>query len=106
VRTAATFPFRDIVTDRPYPPTGLTTARWAAEVKPVVVRLETLILTQDGVRIGPLFGVLDRESDAFPHAVDHHGQLYLEDGHHRVVRAALRDRIRTMWMRVFTAEHT
>lgn len=101
---AGLLPFADILDERPYPPTGLTTARWRAEVEPRLVDLRDLTLTQKGVRIGPLFGITDRESDLFPHAVAYRDRLYLEDGHHRVVRAALRTTIRQMWMRVHTVE--
>ncbi len=79
-----------IGTSRPYPATGLTTALWR-DVPLEFVRLENLVTTQDGVSIQ---GLLDRSSpahpgDRFPHVVEHHGVLYLEDGHNRVCRLLL-----------------
>lgn len=83
-----TFPFAGIVTTRPYPPTGLTTARWATEVPAETVRLADLWLTQRGVHIAALFGHTDRVSDRYPHVVAWRDRLFLEDGHTRAVRAA------------------
>lgn len=95
-------PFRGFVDERPYPETGLTTARWKAEVPTMVVYFTDLWLTQNGVRITPLFGVKEEHAsaDTYPHVVSWQGELYLEDGHHRVVREALFG-IRSMRMRVF-----
>lgn len=102
--TAVAFPFRGVVCNRPYPPTGLTTARWAAEVPVAEVDLSRVWLTQGGVNIAALFGHTIRESDEHPHVVVWRGELYLEDGHHRAVRAALRSTVTHMTARVF--EHT
>lgn len=97
------FPFKGIVQKRPYPPTGLSTARWIVEVPTRPTAMHTLTLTQTGVRIGGLFGVKSAHAaaDDFPHVVAYNGQLYLEDGHHRVVRAALTTLCRIMLMRVY-----
>jgi hypothetical protein len=101
--TPANLPFMGILTERPYPPTGLTTARWIENVFSQPVYLRDLWLTQNGVRIGPLFGLTDihASADIYPHVVSWRGELYLEDGHHRVVREALAG-VRVMAMRVFT----
>jgi hypothetical protein len=103
-----THPFRGITDQRPYPPTGLTTARWIAEVPAFPVRFENIVLTQTGVRIAPLFGITDPHSagDTTPHIVAWQGQFYLEDGHHRVVRAALTAPWRSIPMRVFHSPGT
>lgn len=100
------FPFKDIVTERPYPPTGLNSARWVTEVPVLWVFFRQLILTQSGVRIAPLFGLSDpdRVHDAYPHVVAWDGQFYLENGHHRVVRRAITTKYLGMDMRVFRAE--
>lgn len=94
-------PFAGIIDHRPYPPTGLTTKRWAGEVPPRDVNFADVFLTQPGVRVGPLFGVTDRVSDSYPHVVYWRGFLYLEDGHHRVVRAAMSRTRQAMTMRVY-----
>lgn len=82
-------PFKGISAGRPYPPTGLTTARWIAEVPVEVVPLARLYLTQPGVDIAALFGLSEHISDRYPHVVAWDGELYLEDGHTRVVRVAM-----------------
>jgi hypothetical protein len=96
-----TFPFAGVMDVRPYPPTGLTTARWAAEVEPQTVEFAGLWLTQPSVNILALFGHSDRASDGFPHVVAWQGIHLLEDGHHRVVRAALCHGLTELPMRVF-----
>lgn len=101
------FPFAGIVTERPYPPTGLTSARWLNEVRIEPVEFAELYLTQNGVRISPLFGVEPHESsDLFPHVVQWNGKRYLENGHHRVTRAALVYNFVAMLMRVFPIGET
>ena len=77
---------------RPYPPHDLTSAAWAA-LPPRQVRLDDLITTKDTLRLDAL---LDEDStfygDLFAHVVRWHGELYLEDGLHRALRAALHQR--------------
>lgn len=71
---------------RPYPPTGLTTARWR-HVEPSSVRIETLTFTQYGVELEALLRGTRRDgSDDYPHVVVWRGRAYLEDGHTRVAR--------------------
>lgn len=94
------FPFRGWVITRPYPETGLTTARWATEVPTETVAIERLWLTQVHLRVWALFGLDNEACDAYPHVVAYGGELYLEDGHHRVVRSVLRGST-AMTMRVF-----
>lgn len=82
-------PFRG-VRERVWEPTGLSTAAWL--LVPVrEIFIGDLFATQDGVYLTPL---LTREpgsacGDPFPHVILFRGDLYLEDGHHRVLRAAL-----------------
>lgn len=99
------FPFAGIMQPRIYPQTGLTTARWIAEVPTRWVRFADLWLTQDGVDILALFGhsVHIGPLDDFPHVVEWQGIRCLEDGHHRVVRAALCTDQAGMDMRVFAS---
>jgi hypothetical protein len=97
-------PFRGIIDARPYPPTGLTTERWKREVRLAPVRLADLTLTQQHLRVDGLFGDVNERSadDSVPHVVLWRGNLYLEDGHHRAVRAALAGAAMLM-VRVFDA---
>jgi Arc/MetJ family transcription regulator len=57
------------------------------------VRLDELVTTKDTLRLDAL---LDEDStfygDLFAHVVRWHGELYLEDGLHRALRAALHQR--------------
>jgi hypothetical protein len=102
-------PFKGFLPDRPYPATGLTTARWKTEVDAMPVYLSDLYLTQQGVYIAPLFGLADLNgngsTDIYPHVVAWNGELYLEDGHTRVVRQALAG-TRVMRMRVYKPRYT
>lgn len=95
------FPFAGIINPRPYPPTGLTTARWAAEVPTELVAFTDLWLTQPHVDVLALFGHTSRISDGYPHVVEWQGIRLVEDGHCRVVRAALTTPVTAMTMRVF-----
>lgn len=65
---------------------------WAA-VPPRLVRLQDLITTKRTLDLGHL---LSEDStfygDLFAHVVQWHGELYLEDGLHRALRAALQQR--------------
>jgi hypothetical protein len=76
----------------PWGETGMTTAKWR-NLPTRTVTIAQLTATQPGVLLHALTG---RPSpvggDPFPHVIDWDGNLYLEDGHHRVVRAALAGR--------------
>lgn len=82
--------FKAIAADRPYPATGLTTALWR-EIQPVHVPITDLIATQDHLKIGALSPTHhgSHSGDRLVHVVKWEGRLYLEDGHHRVVRERL-----------------
>ena len=84
--------FKRVGDGRPYPDHGLTARDWV-RVAPRQVRLEELTTTKTTL---DLAGLLDEEStffdDLFPHVVQWQGELYLEDGLHRAVRAALQQR--------------
>lgn len=68
----------------------MTSQSWL-EVPTEVVRIRDLVATQDGVYFAPLLqDVEPLFGDPFPHVIRWRGVLYLEDGHHRVVKAALR----------------
>ncbi len=85
--------FRSVGEGRPYPTHGLETARDWADVPPRMVRLDELITTKRNLDLGAL---LSEDStfygDLFAHVVQWEGRLYLEDGLHRALRAALQQR--------------
>lgn len=84
--------FKDVRDGRPYPEHGLTTKDWA-QIPPQQVRLEELVTTKTVLELDRL---LSEDStffgDLFPHAVHWSGELFLEDGLHRALRAALQQR--------------
>ncbi len=84
--------FKDVRNGRPYPDHGLSTRDWA-QIPPQQVRLEDLVTTKKVLELDRL---LSADStffgDLFPHAVHWAGELYLEDGLHRALRAALQQR--------------
>lgn len=84
--------FKRVGDARPYPEHGLSAKEWSA-LPPRQVRLDHLITTKDTLQLAAL---LDAEStfygDLFAHVVAWRGELYLEDGLHRALRAALQQR--------------
>jgi Arc/MetJ family transcription regulator len=84
--------FKGVRNGRPYPDHGLSTRDWAM-IPPRQVRLDTLTTTKRELALDALLA--DDSTfygDLFPHAVQWHGELYLEDGLHRALRAALQQR--------------
>jgi Arc/MetJ family transcription regulator len=85
--------FKAVGEGRPYPDHGLATPRQWAQVPPRQVRLDELVTTK---RTLDLEALLAEDStffgDLFAHVVQWQGRLYLEDGLHRAVRAALQQR--------------
>ncbi len=84
--------FKDVRDGRPYPDHGFSPRDWAL-IAPRQTRLDELIATKRELALDRL---LDEDStyygDLFPHVVQWHGDLYLEDGLHRALRAALQQR--------------
>jgi Arc/MetJ family transcription regulator len=84
--------FKAVGDTRPYPAHGLTMSDWAL-LPPHQVRLDQLITTKGTLELATL---LDEDStyygDLFAHVVEWRGELYLEDGLHRALRAALQQR--------------
>ncbi len=84
--------FKRVGEGRPYPEHGLSGREWAA-LPPRQVRLDELVTTKDTLQLAAL---LDEDStffgDLFAHVVSWRGELYLEDGLHRALRAALHQR--------------
>ncbi|MEO7745479.1 MAG: type II toxin-antitoxin system VapB family antitoxin [Actinomycetota bacterium] len=85
--------FKAVGDSRPYPDHGRTTLRQWSEVAPRQVRLDDLVTTK---RVLDLDALLSEDStfygDLFAHVVEWRGDLYLEDGLHRALRAALQQR--------------
>ena len=85
--------FKAIGDGRPYPDHGLVTPRDWSDVAPRMVRLDELVTTK---RTLDLAALLSEDStfygDLFAHVVQFEGTLYLEDGLHRALRAALHQR--------------
>jgi Arc/MetJ family transcription regulator len=85
--------FKGVIDGKPYPNHGLTYKQWS-QIPPRQIRLDELVTTTTVLKLDRL---LSEDStfygDLFPHAVRWRGVIYLEDGLHRAVRAALRNRI-------------
>jgi Arc/MetJ family transcription regulator len=84
--------FKQVGEGRPYPDHARSSREWA-EIPPRPVRLDQLITTKN---VLDLHTVLAKDStfygDLFPHVIRWRGELYLEDGLHRALRAALHQR--------------
>lgn len=81
--------FKGMDISRPWPATGMTSEKWLS-VLPRTVNMHNLILTQDGIYFKPLLEtVVPVGGDYLPHVVIWNKKLYLEDGHHRVMKLAL-----------------
>jgi Arc/MetJ family transcription regulator len=84
--------FKEIRHDRPYPEHGFSMKDWA-QIPPQQVRLANLITTATVVDVARLLSDDPTlPGDLFPHAVRWCGELYLEEGLHRALRAALQQR--------------
>lgn len=85
--------FRAVGEGRPYPDHGRVTVRDWSAVPPRQVRLDELVTTKRTLDLDTL---LAEDStfygDLFAHVVEFRGVLYLEDGLHRALRAALQQR--------------
>lgn len=84
--------FKEIGDERPYPDHGYSSRDWS-KITPQQVRLDELITTKGTLDLATL---LEEDStfygDLFAHVVSWQGELYLEDGLHRALRAALQQR--------------
>ena len=91
--------FKRVGDVRPYPDHAYAQKQWAA-IAPHQVRLDQLVTTK---RTLDLEALLEEDStfygDLFAHVVSWQGEMYLEDGLHRALRAALQQR-QTMHARV------
>lgn len=84
--------FKGVLDGKPYPDHGLSYRQWA-QIPPRQIRLDELVTTTTVLALDRL---LSEDStfygDLFPHAVRWRGVIYLDDGVHQAVRAALRNR--------------
>ena len=84
--------FKRVGDRRPYPDHGYA-QKQLSEIPPVQVRLDQLTTTKSTLDLDNL---LEEDStfygDLFAHVVSWRGELYLEDGLHRALRAALQQR--------------
>jgi Arc/MetJ family transcription regulator len=84
--------FKRVQDGRPYPEHGTTSRGWS-HLPPRQVRLDELVTTKLTLHLDTL---LAEDStfygDLFAHVVEWRGELYLEDGLHRALRAALQQR--------------
>jgi Arc/MetJ family transcription regulator len=84
--------FKAVSEGRPYPEHELSLKEWS-QIPPRPVRLDQLVTTKRELALDRL---LAEDStfygDLFPHVVAFEGVLYLEDGVHRALRAALQQR--------------
>jgi Arc/MetJ family transcription regulator len=84
--------FKGVLDGKPYPSHGLIIDS-GRRYRPRQIRLDELVTTTTVLQLDRL---LSEDStfygDLFPHAVRWRGVIYLEDGLHRAVRAALRNR--------------
>jgi Arc/MetJ family transcription regulator len=84
--------FKEIRNGRPYPEHSLSVKDWA-QIRPQQVRLADLITTTTVLDVARLLSDDPTlPGDLFPHAVRWCGELYLEEGLHRALRAALQQR--------------
>ncbi|MGH3358831.1 MAG: type II toxin-antitoxin system VapB family antitoxin [Nocardioidaceae bacterium] len=93
--------FKRVGDGQPYPVHGLTQSEWA-KLPPQQVRLDDLITIKSSLDLNAL---LAEDStyfgDLFAHVVRWQSELYLEDGLHRALRAALQQRL-VLHARVFS----
>ena len=95
--------FKRVGDGRPYPDHGLTSRTWG-EVPPRQVRLADLVTTKRALDLETLLAEdSTMYGDLFCHVVRWRGEMYLEDGLHRAVRAALQQRS-TLHARVYDLE--
>lgn len=85
--------FKAVGESRPYPEHGTISVRQWADVAPQLVRLDELVTTKRHLDLQTLLA--DDSTfygDLFAHVVRWQGTMYLEDGLHRALRAALAQR--------------
>lgn len=84
--------FKRVGDGRPYPEHGTELRKWS-DLPPRQVRLDELVTVKRTLNLETLLA--DDSTfygDLFAHVVEWRGELYLEDGLHRALRAALQQR--------------
>lgn len=84
--------FKRVGDGRPYPAHDTTLREWS-DLPPRQIRLDELVTTKGTLHLDALLA--DDSTffgDLFAHVVEWQGELYLEDGLHRALRAALQQR--------------
>ena len=97
--------FKRVGEGRPYPDHGLVTAKDWSTVAPRQVRLAELVTTKRTLTLDTLLA--DDSTfygDLFAHVVQYEGVMFLEDGLHRALRAALQQRA-LLHARVLVIDH-
>jgi Arc/MetJ family transcription regulator len=95
--------FKAVGDHKPYPDHGYSQSQWG-EIAPTQVRLDQLITTKRELDLDILMAEDSTYfGDLFAHVVEWQGALYLEDGLHRALRAALQQR-HVLHARVLTLE--
>jgi Arc/MetJ family transcription regulator len=84
--------FKSVLDERPYAPVSLSSDEWGA-LAPRQIRLADLATIRSVLDLNELLATDSTFfGDLFAHVVRWNGNLYLEDGLHRAVRAALQGR--------------
>lgn len=84
--------FKRVGDGRPYPAHHTSLREWS-DLPPRQIRLDELVTTKTTLRLDALLA--DDSTffgDLFAHVVEWRGEMYLEDGLHRALRAALQQR--------------
>jgi Arc/MetJ family transcription regulator len=96
--------FKKVLNERPYPEHNIRSTKDWANISPRHVKLSDLITTKSTLSLETL---LSEDStfygDLFAHVVRYKGELYLESGLHRALRAALQQRLQ-MHVRVLSLD--
>lgn len=85
--------FKAVGDSKPYPEHGVVSAKDWSTIPPRQIRLNQLITTRAELDLRTLLATDSTfYGDLFAHVVLWRGELYLEDGLHRALRAALQQR--------------
>lgn len=95
--------FKSVLAERPYPQPEISSDQWG-ELAPRQIRLSDLSTIRSTLDLNALLATDSTFfGDLFAHVVRWEGELYLENGLHRAVRAALQGRT-SLHARILTLE--